>query len=322
MAVTKNLSLFIYQKYPFYYLCPMNIKSWIEAARLRTLPLSMSGIVAGSFVAYKQGFWNANIFVLSMLTTLFLQVLSNYANDLGDSYKGADNEDRVGPMRTIQAGKITQKQMTVGVAITSVLSLATAIPLIIIGTSEMPSSVLWVYVILALLAVLAAITYTVGKKAYGYNGMGDMMVFIFFGLVSTLGSYTLYSKQFDWNLVAFAFGIGLLSIAVLNINNMRDHENDEKVGKRTLVVAMGFEKAKRYHALLIMGALFEIAYFFIVNEWWWELLALLPFVILIKHLRKVFQTQVAKELDTEMKKVALSTFAITIIFMFVTLLTS
>src|SRR5690554_3308364 len=236
----------------------MNIQPWIEAARLRTLPLSMSGIVAGSFVAYKQDFWDWRIFALAMLTTLFLQVLSNYANDLGDSHKGADNEGRVGPMRTIQSGKVSQSQMKVAVGITAVLSLLTAIPLIIIGTSEMPASVLWVYVILAILAVVAAITYTVGKKAYGYNGMGDVMVFIFFGLVSVLGVYSLYSKQFDWSLLGMAFGIGLLSIAVLNLNNMRDHENDKLVNKRTIVVSMGFEKAKGYHTLLIVGSLLGI----------------------------------------------------------------
>lgn len=298
----------------------MNIQPWIEAARLRTLPLSMSGIVAGSFVAYKQDFWDWRIFALAMLTTLFLQVLSNYANDLGDSHKGADNEGRVGPMRTIQSGKVSQSQMKVAVGITAVLSLLTAIPLIIIGTSEMPASVLWVYVILAILAVVAAITYTVGKKAYGYNGMGDVMVFIFFGLVSTLGSYSLYAKQFDWDLIGFAVGIGLLSIAVLNLNNMRDHENDEKVGKRTLVVMMGFKNAKKYHIFLIVGALVGIVYFLAAEEWWLEMLCLLPFIVLFKHTAKVIKVKEAKELDSEMKKVALSTFAITVLFMLISLL--
>lgn len=298
----------------------MNIKPWIEAARLRTLPLSMSGIIVGSFVAYKQGFWDWSIFILAMLTTLFLQTLSNYANDLGDSFKGADNEDRVGPMRTVQAGKITQKQMVVGTIVMSVLSFATAIPLIILGTSGMPSSVLWVYVILALLSIFAAITYTVGKKAYGYNGMGDVMVLVFFGLVSVLGSYSLYSKVFDWTLITFAVSIGFLSIAVLNLNNMRDHENDKNVGKKTLVVMIGFERAKIYHSFLIITAFLGVLCFIFLQEWWLSLIALLPFVILFIHLVKVRKTKEPKHLDVEMKKVALSTFGIAILFLISTLL--
>lgn len=298
----------------------MEIKSWIHAARLRTLPLSLSGIIVGSFVAYKQGFWDATIFSLAMLTTLFLQVLSNFANDLGDSYKGADNEGRVGPMRAIQSGKITQKGMIVGAVVMSALSLITAIPLIIIGTAGMPSSVLWAYVVLALLSVLAAITYTVGKKAYGYNGMGDVMVFIFFGLVSVLGVYSLYSKQFDWSLLGMAFGIGMLSIAVLNLNNMRDHENDKLVNKITIVVSMGFEKAKIYHTLMIIGSFIGILTFILLNEWWLSLIALLPYIILAKHLSKVWKTTIPQTLDPELKKVALSTFAISILFLISTVI--
>lgn len=298
----------------------MEIKSWIHAARLRTLPLSLSGIIVGSFVAYKQGFWDTRIFTLAMLTTLFLQILSNFANDLGDSYKGADNEGRVGPMRAIQSGKITQKGMIIGSVLMSLLSMATAIPLIIIGTSGMPSSVLWVYVVLALLSVLAAITYTVGRKAYGYNGMGDVMVFIFFGLVSVLGVYSLYAKEFDWSLLGLAYGIGFLSIAVLNLNNMRDHENDKLVNKRTIVVAMGFEKAKIYQTTLIIGSFVGISTFILVNQWWLSLIALLPYIILIKHLSKVWKTHIPQTLDPELKKVALSTFAISILFLISTIL--
>ncbi|RYM32382.1 1,4-dihydroxy-2-naphthoate octaprenyltransferase [Brumimicrobium glaciale] len=298
----------------------MEIKSWIHAARLRTLPLSLSGIIVGSFVAYKQGFWDTRIFTLAILTTLFLQILSNFANDLGDSYKGADNEGRVGPMRAIQSGKITQKGMIIGSVIMSLLSLVTAIPLIIIGTTEMPSSVLWVYVVLALLSVLAAITYTVGKKAYGYSGMGDVMVFIFFGLVSVLGVYTLFAKDFDWSLLGLAYGIGFLSIAVLNLNNMRDHENDKLVNKRTIVVAMGFEKAKIYQTTLIIGSFVGILTFILVNQWWLSLIALLPYIILIKHLTKVWKTNIPQTLDPELKKVALSTFAISILFLISTVI--
>lgn len=292
----------------------MNIKAWIKAARLRTLPLSLSGIIAGSFAAYLEGFWDAQIFTLAMLTTLFLQVLSNFANDLGDSYKGADNENRVGPERAIQSGAISQKQMIKAVTLFSVLALATAIPLIIIGTREMPNSVLWTYVLLAIACVLAAITYTVGRKAYGYHGLGDLMVLLFFGFVSVVGVYTLYTKQIDIAIFGLATCIGLLSVAVLNLNNMRDHVNDAAVNKKTLVVAIGFKYARLYHALLIhfsfLGYLFFIGY----HSHLFGLIAILPYVFLFLHIVKVWRTKEPKSLDPELKKVALSTFFIAVLF--------
>jgi len=298
----------------------MKLKAWIQAARLRTLPLSLSGIIVGSFAAYTKGFWDTQIFTLAMLTTLFLQVLSNFANDLGDSYKGADNAYRVGPKRAIQSGQVTQVGMGIAVIMMSLLSLGTAIPLIYIGTSGMPDEVLWTYIFLAIACVLAAITYTLGKKAYGYNGLGDIMVFIFFGLVSVLGVYSLYSKGFDFSIIGLALTIGLLSVAVLNLNNMRDHENDANVGKNTIVLKMGFAKAKYYHSSLIVLAFLGLITSIIMNQWWLSSIALAPFIILFAHLRKVKLTTEPKDLDPELKKVALSTFAIAILFLISTLL--
>lgn len=298
----------------------MKLKAWIQAARLRTLPLSLSGIIMGSFAAYANGFWNKWIFILAMLTTLFLQVLSNFANDLGDSYKGADNEGRIGPERAIQSGSISQSAMTIAVILMSLCALATAVPLIIIGTEGMPQEVLWTYVFLAFACVLAAITYTVGKKAYGYNGLGDVMVFIFFGLVSVLGVYTLYAKTFDASIIGLALTIGFLSVAVLNLNNMRDHQNDAKVGKRTLVVKMGYTRAKIYHTTVILLALLGLITTLAINQWWIGFIALAPFGILFVHLKKVWSVKDPRELDPELKKVALSTFAISILFLISTVL--
>ncbi len=298
----------------------MKLKAWIKAARLRTLPLSLSGIIVGSFAAYAKGFWDTQIFTLAMLTTLFLQVLSNFANDLGDSYKGADNAYRVGPERAIQSGQISQVGMGIAVIVMSLFSLGTSIPLIYIGTSEMPDEVLWTYIFLAIGCVLAAITYTLGKKAYGYNGLGDVMVFIFFGLVSVLGVFSLYSKGFDFSIIGLALTIGLLSVAVLNLNNMRDHENDANVGKNTIVVKMGFAKAKYYHFSLIVIAFLGMLTTLALNQWWLSMIALTPFIVLFKHLRKVQLTNEPKNLDPELKKVALSTFAIAVLFLISTLL--
>lgn len=286
------------------------MQAWVGAARLRTLPLSISGILFGSFYAYYQNKWDAVLFTLAMATTLLLQILSNFANDLGDTLNGADNEDRVGPQRSVQSGVISIREMKFAVALFSILSLVTAVPLVILGTKELPSAILYTYIALAIACVIAAITYTVGKKAYGYNGLGDVFVFVFFGLVSTLGIFTLLAKTFDTLLILPAIGIGLLSTAVLNLNNLRDHENDAKVGKNTIIVKMGYEKGKRHHARLIHMAFFCFLTFFALQENAWMLIGLLPFAILMKHLNFVKKEQTPQNLDPELKKVALSTFLI------------
>lgn len=285
-------------------------KAWIQAMRLRTLPLSLSGIILGSGVAHYQGFWNTSIFLLALLTTILFQILSNFANDLGDSLKGTDNVDRVGPERTVQSGAISKKEMKIGVLLISILSLSSAGALIFIGAQSMPMNVIWLYIGLTIACVLAAITYTVGKKAYGYHGMGDLMVFIFFGGVSVLGVYSLYAKSFLWENIHLAIFVGLLSTAVLNLNNMRDYQNDKRCGKNTLVVAMGPNIAKFYHMLLIVIALISIIVFIGKLDQPKLFVGIIPSVILFIHLYKVMKTQNPKDFDPELKKVALSTFAI------------
>lgn len=288
--------------------------AWIQAFRLRTLPLSISGILVGSFIAYKNGFWDNGIFALAILTTLFLQILSNLANDLGDSQKGADNELRVGPKRAVQSGVISAKEMKVGVIILAILAASTAVPLILIGTSGMPVEVLWIYIGLGIACIIAAITYTVGKKAYGYNGLGDLMVLIFFGFVSVLGVYSLFSKTFDILVFLPALTIGALSVAVLNLNNMRDRINDAAVGKITLVVQMGAKNAKVYHGLLLLVSFLSLTSYILINDIYISLLALLPYFILLKHYLLVRKNKDPKDLDPELKKVALATFFIALLF--------
>jgi 1,4-dihydroxy-2-naphthoate octaprenyltransferase len=290
-------------------------KAWISAMRLRTLPLSLSGIIMGSAVAYYQGYWDWLIFSLSIVTTILFQIVSNLANDLGDGLKGTDNKNRVGPKRMIQSGEITPKQMKSAVILTSVLSFISAGSLIYFGAQNMPSSVAWFYIILAVLCVIAAITYTVGKRAYGYHGMGDLMVLIFFGFVSVLGVYSLYSKTFNSDMVLPAITIGLLSTAVLNLNNMRDYANDARSGKNTLVVKMGPNMAKLYHALLLIIAISSLAIFISLFEQPVLFIAMLPAVMLLIHLRKVMAITDVKKFDPELKVVALSTFALSL-FMF------
>jgi 1,4-dihydroxy-2-naphthoate octaprenyltransferase len=288
-------------------------QAWVKALRLRTLPLSLSGIILGSFIAKYNGYWDWAIFALAMTTTILFQIVSNLANDLGDSLKGTDNEERVGPMRSVQSGLISKKEMRNAVIFTSVLSFLSAGTLIYIGTKGLPSSILWFYVGLAIACVIAAITYTVGKKAYGYNGFGDIMVFIFFGIVSVMGVYPLFAKSIEWLLILPAACIGLLSAAVLNLNNMRDRVNDAKSNKRTLVVMMGPNLAKMYHSFLVLGGLAcQSVFIFKINHPL-AFIGLIPGILLLVHVRKVMQTVDPKEFDPELKKVALSTFGIAVL---------
>jgi 1,4-dihydroxy-2-naphthoate octaprenyltransferase len=288
-------------------------QAWIKALRLRTLPLSISGVLLGSFIAKSEGFWSWTIFGMAMLTTLLFQVISNLSNDLGDSLKGTDNSNRVGPMRSVQSGLISKKEMKTAVILTSLAALASATILIYLGSKDLPVSILWMYLGLAILCIIAAITYTLGKKAYGYQGLGDLMVFLFFGLVSVLGVYPLYAKTVNWNLLLPAVCIGLLSVAVLNLNNMRDRVNDARSGKNTLVVKMGPNAAKLYHTMLILiGLICHIIYIYHLNNEK-AFLGLLPGVVLFFHIRKVMGTKDPKDFDPELIKVALSTFAIAIL---------
>jgi 1,4-dihydroxy-2-naphthoate octaprenyltransferase len=288
-------------------------QAWIKALRLRTLPLSLSGIIIGSAIAKYNGFWDWSIFLLSLLTTVLFQIVSNLANDLGDSVKGTDNKDRVGPMRSVQSGLISKNEMRNAVVITSIVSLLSAGTLIYLGTTNLPISILWFYIGLAVACIFAAITYTIGKKAYGYYGLGDIMVFLFFGIVSVLGVYPLYAKSIDWIILLPACSIGLLSAAVLNLNNMRDRTNDAKSGKNTLVVKIGPDWAKLYHAFLVLGGVICQLLFLVNLNYSLAFIGLLPAIILILHLQKVMKTKNPKDFDPELKKVALSTFGIAVL---------
>lgn len=292
-----------------------SVKTWLKAFRLRTLPLSLSGILVGSTIAGMQGAWDGAIFSWALLTTLCFQILSNLANDLGDSQKGTDNAQRIGPMRAVQSGEISVEAMKRAVLIASVLSFVSAGMLIYTSLPNLSSGKVWMYVVLAVLCVAAAITYTVGKNAYGYLGLGDLFVFLFFGFVSVLGVYGLYAAPWDSWLLFPASTIGLLSAAVLNLNNMRDQQNDAQSGKLTLVVQLGPNRAKVYHALLIIVSFAALTLYIGRLQQPVLFIALLPFVILLFHLRKAMQVTDFRAFDPELKKVALSTFFISVLFL-------
>jgi len=287
------------------------MKIWLEAFRLRTLPLSLSGILLGSFIALYEGYWNTGIFILSLSTTLFFQILSNLSNDLGDHLKGTDNENRVGPMRSTQSGAITAAQMKNAVRLFVVLSFLSAGILIFLASKNLSNQAIVIYILLGIGCVLAALFYTLGKKAYVYNGLGDIFVFIFFGLVSVLGVYGLYTSNFSWQVVPAACGIGFLSTAVLNLNNLRDHENDKTARKRTVIVKMGFEKGKIYHSALLLASCFCFMHLSLYLGGFTPI-ALVLTIPLLFHLKRVLDTKNPRDLDPELKKVALNTFFIAI----------
>ena len=294
-----------------------NINTWVSAARLRTLPLSISGILVGSAVAAGQGEFNTVIFVLALATTLGLQILSNFANDYGDFIKGTDNEERVGPQRALQSGMITRKEMFWGMIGTAVITFFFSLALIFVAFGSKNLVYGLIFIVLGLAAIAAAINYTVGSSAYGYRGLGDFFVFIFFGIVGVFGCYFLYTVEWDWVVFLPAFTIGFLSVGVLNLNNMRDHLSDEKAGKNTLVVKMGAARAKQYHYFLIIGAFSTlIIYSAITFSGIEDLLYLVAFAPLLLHLKRVMQNQDPQSLDPELKVLALSTFLLAVLFSF------
>ncbi|MBC8644503.1 1,4-dihydroxy-2-naphthoate octaprenyltransferase [Flavobacterium lindanitolerans] len=299
------------------------MKHWVEAARLRTLPLSVSGIIVGSMyaLAYPTAnvltpteVFNWQLFGFAILTTLGLQVLSNFANDYGDGIKGTDNEDRIGPKRAIQSGVISPQAMKRAIIITSVLTFISAVLLIYFAFGETNIGYSIFFLILGLLAIASAIRYTVGNTAYGYRGYGDLFVFVFFGLVSTLGVNFLYSKELDYKLFLPAIAIGFLSVGVLNLNNMRDEESDRKSGKNTIVVKIGGAKAKKYHYFLVISAMILVLVFAVLNNFQFDqYIFVVAYFPLISHLITVYKNKDPKKLDPELKKLAISTFLLSVL---------
>lgn len=291
------------------------MKHWIEAARLRTLPLSISGIIVGTFLAADKGFINLKITFLALLTTIGFQVLSNFANDYGDGVKGTDNQDRIGPKRSIQSGRITPQQMIKAIKLTAFMTLVVAVLLIFIAFGKEHFLFSITFFLLGIASIIAAIKYTVGSNAYGYLGLGDLFVLLFFGWLGVAGSYFLYAKAIDWSVFLPATSVGLLSVGVLNLNNMRDYESDKKAGKNTLIVKIGIKTGKIYHtALLFLAILLSLCYISIHFNSIFQLLFLISLIPLGKHFFIVLKNNNPKDLDGELKKLALSTFLFSILF--------
>ncbi|WP_271406060.1 1,4-dihydroxy-2-naphthoate octaprenyltransferase [Tenacibaculum soleae] len=295
------------------------LKNYIKAARLRTLPLSISGIIVGAFLGNEvlntnDSIYKSSIFWLAILTTIGFQVLSNFANDYGDGVKGTD-DNREGEARMVSSGAISPKQMKTAMIVTGVVTLFIALLLIYVAFGKENFMYSVIFFVLGVVSIVAAIKYTVGKSAYGYSGFGDVFVFIFFGLLAVVGTYFLYTKQLNFIIFLPAITIGLLSTAVLNLNNMRDINNDAKVGKNTLVVKIGSQKAKKYHYILIIGALITtLVYTLLQYKSPIQFIFLIAFIPLFLNIVTVAKNKIQSDLDSELKKVALSTFLYAVLF--------
>ena len=270
-------------------------KTWVKAARPRTVLLSFSGVLLGGFLAYKTGPSTGSGTLLCVLfaaiTAVLLQILSNLANDYGDFKKGTDSAKRVGPQREMQSGAITEKEMKRGLAITAGLCFISGAMLIFIFAG-LTWQELVVFAALGISAVLAALLYTLGKRPYGYRGLGDLYCFLFFGWAAVAGTYYLATKNLDFSVLLPASAMGFLSNAVLNINNMRDYENDKASGRNSLVVKLGLRKAFVYHCLLIGGAFVFLTVYLVLHQAaWYSYLFLLLFSLFIKDLIAIKKTK-------------------------------
>ncbi|WP_379963681.1 1,4-dihydroxy-2-naphthoate octaprenyltransferase [Epilithonimonas sp. UC225_85] len=303
------------------------MKHWIQAARLRTLPLSLSGIIMGAFIAKWRlseigGTWDWKIFALALLVTLLYQILSNFANDYGDGIKGAD-KNRIGEaeQRAVASGKITAIQMRNAMILLAILSFAATVGLLYVTFYPAYTKEFWIFIGLGIASILAAIGYTVGKKPYGYLGLGDIFVFIFFGLVSVCGSYFLFTKSFSWDVLFPATSIGMLSMAVLNLNNMRDIVNDELSGKKTFALKLGFKKAMIYEIVLLQLPILLILCFLMYNGFqakgkYYPFIVMVLIFPFIKLRRSIMAVKEPKELDQYLKQVGILTFLMAVLTAF------
>lgn len=284
----------------------LKIKAWIEAARPRTLPLAIASIAMGGFLASFSGSFDWVVFILTIGTTISLQILSNLANDYGDSIHGADHHQRVGPARMVQSGKISINSMRLGMRMMMVITLIWGVALLAYSMGiEHPA--FYPFLILGIIAMAAAVNYTSGSKPYGYQGLGDLSVVIFFGLVAVLGSYYLQTLRYEWINLLPALSCGCFATAVLNVNNIRDIQSDRQAGKRSVPVRIGRQAATYYHWILLATGLVCSALFVGIDyrsPWQWLFLLIIP--LLYVNGRAITIKQ-GHDLDPYLKQLAFTT---------------
>ena len=289
-------------------------EAWLHAVRLRTLPLALASIFAGSFVAYSSGIFRWEILILSSFTTIFLQILSNLSNDYGDTIHGADHLNRKGPIRAVQSGLISLSEMKMAMYIFGALAFFTGLSLVYLAVNDL--LIFLIFLALGASAIWAAISYTSGSKPYGYAGLGDISVFLFFGILGVLGTYFLYNLDFTFEVIWIAVSLGLFSTSVLNINNIRDIDSDLEAGKKSIPVRIGKNSAILYNWFLILGGNLSLFIYASLTNHWGALLALLSLPMMILVGLGVQKGKSPQEIDPNLKKMALSTLVWVILFGF------
>lgn len=289
---------------------------WLIAFRLRTLPLAFAAIFLGTALAVFNGYFNVWVFILALLTAFALQILSNLANDYGDSKKGTDNANRIGPPRAMQSGILTSRQMMDGIIVFGSIAFISGSALLFF-VSGLTLPVMLIFLLIGLAAIYAAIKYTVGNDAYGYSGFGDVFVFIFFGIVAVGGTTFLHQHQTIASALLPASAFGLLSVGVLNVNNMRDILNDKSSTKITVPVRLGIRKARIYHAVLVTAALLLlIIYTQVKFQYWTQWIFLISLPLFGFHLYKIFTIKTYNEFDPLLKQLAILSALTSIVFGF------
>ena len=280
-------------------------QAWLHAIRLRTLPLALSSILMGSFLAVIAEKFRWEVLALAALTTIFLQILSNLSNDYGDSVHGADSEHREGPVRAVQSGLIALPEMKRAMILLVILSLLSGLSLLYISLDNW--QLFLTFLGLGIASIVAAITYTSGKKPYGYAGLGDISVFLFFGLLGVCGTFFLHTLSFDPIVLMPAASLGMFSTAVLNINNIRDIASDTQAGKKSIPVRIGRKKAVAYNwALISLGNALLFVFALFTGEWGC-LMALVVLPLMVNVGRSVASKTNPRDLDPFLKKMAIST---------------
>lgn len=282
--------------------------AWMMAMRLRTLPLAIACIVLGTFLAAADGLVNGWVVVWCVITAVFLQILSNLANDYGDSVHGADKGGRQGPQRAVQSGQITPQAMKQAMGVFALLSVGSGIILLWMAFGVQALLPFLLFVVIGGAAIGAAITYTAGSKPYGYAGLGDVAVLIFFGWVGVMGSYFLQTQQLNWLIMLPATSCGLLAVAVLNVNNIRDLESDRQAGKFSIPVRLGPQRARMYHWGLLGTAVFAaLLYVLLTYQNPWQFLFLLSLPLLWRNGSTVANTYQPPALNPVLKQTVLLT---------------
>jgi 1,4-dihydroxy-2-naphthoate octaprenyltransferase len=290
------------------------MNKWVDAARIRTLPLTVACIILGNAVAYNQHCFNIFIFILSLVTALLLQIIANFANDLGDAIKGTDDQTRVGPQRTVSLGLISIKEMYCGIAVTITICCIVGLLLLYLAFGNDIYS-LGLFVLFGIMSIVAALCYTLGKHAYGYLGLGDIFSFIFFGILGVLGSYYLQNHSNCWPLLILGCAHGFLVVAVLNVNNMRDYHGDKLKNKRTIVVKFGEKFGTIYHCFLLAASFVCYTAYAVSNEKYGAMIFIPGYVILLISLYHILWRNVKKyNIDPELKRTSVGALLVAILF--------